>query len=81
MALLGLIGSTRWGKGGRRGRARDSNPLAARRGSTNPPPSGSFESHMSVRYDLRQRIVPASAGHASFAAAERMLAATNDPRS
>jgi hypothetical protein len=36
---------------------------------------------MSVRYDLRPTIAPATAGQMSFGRVERMLAATSDPRS
>jgi hypothetical protein len=52
-----------------------------RQGSTSADASGSFNPNMSVRYDLLPKCAPASAGHASFGIVERMLAATNDPRS
>jgi hypothetical protein len=36
---------------------------------------------MSVRYDLRPKFAPATAGHMSFGRVERLLASTNAPLS
>ena len=52
----------------------DSNPLATRGRFDKPHRLGYLGSAMSVRYDLRPKIAPATAGRMS-------LAPTNDPRS